>query len=415
VNAGAGRPLPAPVWAILTLPFGLAIGFLQVAVPHILTDHGVDMTMVATVTSVAYVPHSIKFLWSPALDLGWYRRSWYVGSVLVTAAGLALSAFVPVRPLWLYTAVLFGAEAAAATAGSAALALIALTVPNRSRGAVSGWQTAGNLAGTAGLGGLSSWMFARFTPTGSALGVAATCVVCIAPVWLVHEPPPQRHPARVMFAALFRDVWRTLRSRAGWTGLVLCLSPVGCGGLTSLFSALAKDYARTPEGVQRLVVFVDGFAAAVPSLLGSVLGGYVADRMNRRLAYVLFGALTALCAVGMMVAPSTPAAFTLGVLAYIFANSLCFAAFYAFVLELIGPDAPGVTTQLALYISAANFASLYVTWFDGASYDWAKKLWPSGENAGRNGMLGMDAFSTVVGIVALVAMLAWVRRRTKKG
>jgi hypothetical protein len=131
--------------------------------------------------------------------------------------------------------------------------------------------------------------------------------------------------------------------------------------------------------------------------------------MNRRFAYVLFGGLTALCAIGMMLGPASPTAFTIGCLAYQVANGLCYAAFYAFVFDLIGRS-DGVTTQLALYVGGGNLAVSYVTWFDGWGYDRAKALLPARAWAARAGMLGTDALATFLGIAMLSAMMVYVRR-----
>ncbi|MGH7272747.1 MAG: hypothetical protein ACREJ3_20145 [Polyangiaceae bacterium] len=135
----------------------------------------------------------------------------------------------------------------------------------------------------------------------------------------------------------------------------------------------------------------------------------MADRINRRLAYAIFGAIGALCALGMMLAPATPAAFTVGCLAYQFANGLAYAAFYAFVFELVGKST-SVTTQISLYAGASNLAVTYVTWFDGYGYDNAKALLPARLAAGRFGMLGMDVASTVLGLAALSVMTICARR-----
>ena len=110
-----------------------------------------------------------------------------------------------------------------------------------------------------------------------------------------------------------------------------------------------------------------------------------------------------------MVAPATPTAFTVGCLAYTFANGLCYAAFYAFLLDLLGKT-EGVTTQIALYAGASNMAMTYVTWFDGWAYDAARARLPSLASAGASGMLGADALATFVGIAALATMLALLRR-----
>jgi MFS family permease len=414
----APKHLPPPLWAVLTLPFGLAVGFAQVAAPYVMRARGADMTLIATVSNVASLPHIIKLLWSPALDSGPRRRTWFFILVAVTAVALALSAAIPpsttqhlgpVALVWVFTAVLFVGQAAAATSATAVLALMALTVPESVRGRASGWQTAGNLAGTSAGGALVTWMIGHMSPTQTALIIASICAACAVPAYFIDEPPLPRRNALRLIVDLLREIWRTLRSREGWTAMLICLSPVGTGALMSLFSALAKDYAPDDAGVERLVVLVTGLLGGIVNAAGSLVGGYVADRMNRRLAYVLFGGVTALSAVAMILTPATPTVFAVGCLAYLFANGLCYAAFYAFVLDLVGRR-DGVTTQLALYAGASNLAMTYVTWFDGASYDWAKARAPASTWAPRAGMLGMDALMTFVGIGMLAVMLVYVRR-----
>jgi PAT family beta-lactamase induction signal transducer AmpG len=415
------RYLPAPCWALLTLPFGLTVGFATIAVPFVLRAQGVPMLVIATVSQAAQLPHVIKPLWSPLLDSGPRRKSWYFASIAATAVGLAATALIPpsqdrslgpVPLLVVYTAALFLAQAAVATSGSAVLAMMALTVPNAKRGAASGWQTAGNLAGTAIGGALITWMTTRLAPGTTAGVLAAICAVASLPALLVDETPPPRRSAARLMRDLFAEAWRTLRSREGWTGMVICLSPVGAGALTNLFSALAQDYAPNAATAEHLVVVVAGVLGGVVNMVGALFGGLMADRMNRRLAYALCGALTAVCAGAMLLAPATPLAFTVGCLAYQLANGLCYAVFYSFVLELVGRGAgpTTVTTQLALYIGASNLAASYVTWFDGFGYDRARAIAPASPSAGRMGMLAADAIATVAGLAVLGAMTLYVRR-----
>ncbi len=416
--------LPPPLWALLTLPFGLTVGFASVAVPFVLRSRGVPMTLIATVSQTAQLPHVIKPFWSPALDSGPPRRSWFFGSVIVAALGLAATALIPpstteslgpVPLLGVYTAALFVAQAGAATSGSAVLAMMALTVPDPRRGAASGWQTAGNLAGTALGGALVAWMITHLSSTSTAISLAAICALSAIPAAFVHEAPLPRRRAVRLIRDLFAQVWRTLRSREGWTGLVICLSPVGAGALTNLFSALAKDYSPDDATAEHLVVVVAGVLGGVVNIAGSLLGGRVADRINRRLAYALCGGLTAVCAIGMLFAPASPRAFAVGCLAYQFANGLCYAVFYAFVLELVG-HRDAVTTQIALFVGASNLAASYVTWLDGYGYDRARALAPRWASAGRAGMLGMDALATVAGLAILSGITLYVRRaRSDRG
>jgi predicted MFS family arabinose efflux permease len=286
---------------------------------------------------------------------------------------------------------------------------MAVTVPDARRGVASGWQTAGNLVGTATGGALVAWMLTHTSPTATAATLGGTCALAALPAVLIEEPRVARRSARRLVVELLREVWQTLRSADGWTAMVICLSPVGAGALTNLFSALAKDYASDQATSERLVIVVNGVLAGVLNGVGALLGGYLADRMNRRLAYVLSGAATAMCAVAMMLSRASPTAFTVGCLSYQLTNGVSYAAFYAFVLELLGRKG-GVATQLALYVGASNFAITYVTWLDGWSYERLKALLPANPSAGRIGMLGMDALSTFVGIAILWGMVTYVRR-----
>src|SRR5271154_6438693 len=89
------RPFPSFLWAVLTLPFGLTVGFATVVVPFVLRSRGFEMTTIATVSLVVQLPHVIKLFWSPALDAGWPRRFWYFASIAVASVCLPLAALVP--------------------------------------------------------------------------------------------------------------------------------------------------------------------------------------------------------------------------------------------------------------------------------------------------------------------------------
>jgi PAT family beta-lactamase induction signal transducer AmpG len=412
------RYLPAPLWAVLVLPFGLTVGYAQIAVPYTLRMRGLSMATIGAISAISQTPHAIKFLWAPALDSGWKRKSWFYWMVAATAAALALTALIPPSQtehfgpftlLQVYTAVLTIAAAAVSTSSSAVLALMATTLPNDVKGRASGWQTAGNLVGTNIGGALVTWFLAHLVPRLTGLLLALMCGVCVIPAFFIDEAPLQKHALRRLLLDLLQDVWRTLKSRDGWTGMIICLSPVGTGALINLFSALARDYAPDDATREHMVVVVNGIFGGLIAGAGALVGGYVCDRMNRRFAYVLFGGVTALSAIGILLGPATPMAFTVGCLAYSFANGLCYAAFYAFVLEMIGEGA-GVTTKLALFVGASNLAINYVTWLDGVGYDWAESMWKGHASAGRVGMCGMDALSSFVGIAVLVAMMVFVRR-----
>ena len=391
------------VFGVLIVPFGLAVGYAQVAVPFLLKARGMEIGPIATVSALASWPHGWKFVWAPALDAGWKRRSWFLGAVAVTAAALSATTFIdPIAHLVLYASILALAQGAVATSSAAVDALMAITLPNDKKGAAAGWSMAGNLGGT-GLGGaLALWLAQHVSPTLTSVIIAVLCAGCALPALLIHETPPEKHPIGRAFLNLAKDVWTMIKSRAGWTGLLICLSPVGTGAATQLFSAVAGDYNAGEWHVE----LVNGVLGGVVGAIGCLIGGYLADRMNRRLCYVLAGLLTSICAIIMAFGPATPGGYAFGCLAYQFANGIAYAAWAAFILEMIG-HGPGVTTKYSLFTGAANQAISYVTWLDGYGYKWGSTR----RIGGRAGMLGMDVLATLAGIGILGAVMLFLRRK----
>jgi len=203
-----------------------------------------------------------------------------------------------------------------------------------------------------------------------------------------------------------RDLWETASSLQGFTALVISIAPVGCGALTNLFSGMAIEYGAD----QHVVEVVNGLGGGLAGALGSLVGGFIADRMNRRLAYALAGGLTALSAVGMLVAPMTPATYAAGTLAYNFANGIAFATWAGMVLEVVEHSA-AVATKYALFVASSNLAISTVTKLDGGASgfrglrgDWARE-------AGARGSLAFDAAITVAGIVIVLALVRYTEWR----
>jgi MFS transporter, PAT family, beta-lactamase induction signal transducer AmpG len=403
------RPTPPALYLLLDLPYGAAVGYLELAVPFWLAGAGVPLAEIAALSAAAFMPHALKILWVPLLDLGARRKVWYLGMISATAALLvALSVMPdPVHHLGAF-AVLLTAVQVTATTGHAALnALIAITTRDREKGKAAGFYMASNVGGTSLLGALALWLGGHATPTVAGIVLAT---VALGTGWCgiaIVEPRLARaaragasvlREAGRTLAALARDLWQTVKSREGFTGLVICAAPVGCGALTNLFSGMALHY-RADAG---FVAMVNGLGGGIVSAAGALLGGVLADRMSRRLAYALSGGLTALCAVAMLVAPLSPTTYAWGTLTYSFANGIAFATWAGMVLEMVGHTA-AVTTKYALFNATANQAISYVTFLDGKVPEWMG--WPE-----ARGALATDAVLTGIGISILAVMVMVTRR-----
>ena len=399
------RRFPHPaLFGVLVLPFGAAVGFLQVAVPWWFAHAGMPLAQIGAISATGFLPHAYKIFWCPLIDLGPHRKAWYLTAALATAGLLAAAAMVPApaQHVALVAVLLTAAQATAATCSAALDALMAITPRDEDKGRAGGWYMAGNVGGTGVLGALAIWLGDHFSPQAAGVAVALIVIASSIPVLTLQEPTrvsgtQTLSPTKVLWSRvrhIGRDLWITVKSREGITGLIIVASPVGCGALTNLFSGMAPDY-RAPAQVVELV---NGIGGGLTGAAGSVLGGYLSDKMNRRLCYALAGGITALCAFSMAAGPMSPATYAWGTLTYSFANGIAFAAFAGMVLEMVSHGA-AVATKYTLFTAVSNQAISYVTWLDGrASGRW-----------GTRGSVAFDGAITFVGIGILIAMVLVAR------
>ncbi|WP_084736992.1 MFS transporter [Cystobacter ferrugineus] len=397
-----------PLFGLLEIQFGAAVGFLQTAVPYWLAREGMPLAEIGLLSGTAFSPHAWKLLWVPLIDLGPWRRIWYGVCTLLTALFLLACAFLeePSQHLGLYTLLLTGMQATASTAHAALNGLMATTTRLEDKGRTGGWQMAGNVGATSMLGALCIWLASSFSR--QVVGVVMAVLVLGSGVgifFIVERAGARAEPGPLLRAAWGRvrgivvDLARTAFSRDGLVMLVLCLMPVSCGALTNLFSAMAGDY-QVPEHVVELV---NGLGMGVTGALGSLVGGWLSDRMNRKLNYALMGGLTGLSAFAMAAAPMTPTTYIWGTLVYSFANGAGFAAFAGMVLEMVNEGA-AVTTKYTLFVAASNFAISYVTALDGHA--------SSFRGLGARASVAFDGLVTFAGILGVgLLFLLFLRRK----
>ena len=189
---------------------------------------------------------------------------------------------------------------------------------------------------------------------------------------------------------MVRDLWSVVASKSGVFALVLCFVPLGAGAAVGLFSAIAERWHASAELVAASTGTVGGLAAAA----GCLAGGWLSDRMNRKVAYAAAGVVLALGAVAMALLPHTAFFYGLLTLNYSFASGLCYGAFTGFALEVIGKGA--VATKYNALASLSNLPIWYMTLLLG---------WVSARH-GATWMLLVDAGAGFAGAAALLALLA---------
>lgn len=389
--APPAQPHPA-VFLILILPFGVMAGYLTVTLVYLLTQSGVSVGESATLVAISYIPHSWKFVWAPIPDTTLSRKTWYLLAAFVSSLGIFAMGATPAAAgsLPVLTMVVLISNVAVTFLGMSVESLMAYSSSDEAKGRAAGWFQAGNLGGFGLGGGAGLWMAQEFAaPWIAGAVLAAACLACCAAMAFVSEPqhgPRERQYYRAV-ANVMKDLWRVVRSRRGFLGLLICFLPIGTGATSNLWSAVAGDWHASVEAVALATGVASGFVSAA----GCLVGGYACDRMDRKSAYALYGILIAVCAIAMALAPRSEATYVGFTLTYAFMNGLAYAGFSAVTLEAIGLGA--AATKYNLFASLSNIPIGYMTAVDG----WAAARW------GPAAMLYIEA---AVGVAALLVFVA---------
>jgi MFS family permease len=272
--------------AALYLAQGLPYGFFTLALPVLLREGGFSLKMISVLSLLA-VPWWLKFLWAPYLDYYGTRRGWLLGLQLSSvAAALVLTQLDldgDYAPL-LVAAFLFNFIAASQDIVTDGLAVRMLDA--RERGLANAVQVGAYRLGMILGGGLLLWVFARTSWSVMFMGMAVLLAVTILPVLWLDEPA--RNPAAASPAASRLAVgWLDRLMRPGmlaFAGLIFCYR-YGDQMVTTLLGPFLKDYGLNKE----TIALMKGTVGSLTSLLGALLGGWLAYSAGRRRAVLLSG------------------------------------------------------------------------------------------------------------------------------
>lgn len=382
-----------PSWVVgmLLLPFGLTVGFTVTALPFLLTRQGVPLDRVAEMSATVMSPTFWGWILCPVLDTGLTRRSycWLTATIAAVCMVLAFTVFSPSR-LGLTTALLVMAELSIVLYGNAANGWMAEFLPDHMRGSVAGWTNVANL-GAGALGAMAVMSLAPYTKMPwIGLGLGACIVLGALPALWLPKSRKSSFTYGQVFSETLKTTWKLCRTRKCLVGFALFLAPVGAAAATNLFAGLGKDF-RTSEHV---VVLVTGGGCAIATAIGSLVGGYIANRANRGYLYLSGAAGIVIVSLTLALTGHTMAAFIAGALIYNGLTGSVYAAFNALCFQLVGNDSAVASTQLALFTAAINAAVVYMTWADGLGY----------KQFGVRGLFLVDALASAVAIVPLLLL-----------
>jgi len=266
--------------------------------------------------------------------------------------------------------------------------LMAATLRDTHRGMASGWFQAGNVGGGAVGGGVILAALQHVSPTAAAI-VGALFVLLPGMAVLPMKEPEILRPAT--FRGLGEALFGMARDRRAHQAAAIFLSPLGACAFIYLLTALAGDYRAPPD----FVTLVNGFGGGIVIAIGSLLGGLVCNRMERRRANIAVGTACALVAIAMILGPMSPMTYAVGTTLYSLAAGMCYTAYLALVLDVVDLDGGTGATRFAILNSAANLPISYMIWADGQGY----------RHFGAHGLLGVDGGAALLSAVVLYAIV----------
>lgn len=354
-------------------------------------------TTIGWLVALNLLPHTWKVLWAPVADITFSRKRWYLGSNLVSSVTLLGIGLVPIHDDWLglLQILVFLNSLSMTFLGMAVEGLMAHTTPLEMRGRAAGWFQGGNLGGSGLGGGIALILAKSVSPVLAGVVLAAILLAVTLGLRKVPEVPRESAPGGVLGAmkAVGVDLWKTLATRNGALALILCFLPLGAGAAAGLFSAIAGRWHASAE----VVAAVNGIAGGIAAMFGALLGGRLSDAMSRRVAYALSGALLAVIALGMALAPQTEITFAVFTLLYTAVSGLVYGTFTGFVLEVIGKGA--AATKYNALASLSNIPITYMTVINANV----------SENYGPSTMLLADAGAGVIGLAIFVSAMFLLR------
>lgn len=350
------------MFTALYMSEGAPIGFLWWALPTKLRSAGLPLEQITTLTSLLVLPWAFKFLWSPLIDTlrseRWTFRSWILSMQLLMGLTLMPLFWLDGASDFTLIAVFLLAHAVFAATQDVAIDALCISVTmHHERGAINGWMQAGMLAGRALLGGGALVL-------SSHVGDTLVIVLLISLIWLPSlllwtskEPPAAlvRASAGGARGKEFLSLMKILlRQRITWFGLLFAATAgAGFEAVGAVAGPFLLDRGATSSEV--------GWFFLLPVIVcmagGALLGGYLADRFQRRhvvAVFLVFMATIILVLAGADVLIDTPSFTNLMALlgALYVSIGLFTSSSYALLMDVSHPRL--AATQFSALMGATN-------------------------------------------------------------
>jgi MFS family permease len=351
---------------LLTMPYGIAVGWASGTLPVTLEQHGFFPGAAAMVAVPGLSLLAWQILPAPFVDFSLSLRRWYLMGLALSIGGMLPFLWLPLEQ---ETADLMKLLIGVSLLGAllmllAAMGWMARYVPADKIGRAAGWYQVGfsggqglALMGIYALGGTVSWKIVHLAEI--LLMLVGMSVLYFLPA----DGREKKLSVNATAAQAIFDGRSWLRSSKGIFTCLMALSPIGIGAATVGWSIGTRLYA-IPENEIRLVL---GPLSLVCSLAGFLAGGWASDRYGRWTTWLRAGGLLAVVALLIAFCPFISWLFNAGLLIYAFVSSACAAAFWAIIVQAVSPLL--AVTKITLLSMLIAIPLSYMRAFDGRVCD----------------------------------------------
>jgi PAT family beta-lactamase induction signal transducer AmpG len=400
--------LPLPLFALLEAPYGMQ-SMVGLFVPmYLLRQTGVSIAEASAISAFVILPATFYFLYAPLVDFFVRRRTWLMLALVLTVllSGAAI-AWPEAGHVQVVAGLLFASAVTSMMLSAATGGIMSTTLSAQQKARVGAWVQTGNLGAGALFFGLLLFLEPRlqqhFSPERSRLLLAGvTMAAMLLPglsiLW-IHEPPMEA--STVTYGDTLRGLGREMRatffSIRRLPGILLLLSPIGTGAVTSVLSGLTVEYHASADQLG----FANGWGGGLCAAGGALLFLLFPSRWNRLVSYATAAILYGTVSVLLGLAPLTAPTLVVGLLASNFAQGAIYAAYTGLILQTMGTGGHCHSSRYTLLNSCGSLPLVYVLALEG---------WAAGRFGPHAAGLLDGALNLLVAAI-FFGWYAWVRLR----
>lgn len=290
------------VYFAMGLPF-IALNLVAVIM---FDDLGVDKATIAFWTSLLTLPYTLKFIWSPLLEIYWTKRNFVIATQAISGFGFGVIAFLlPLPHFFSFTIAMMAVIAFSGATHDIATDGIYLTaLDKQTQSKYIGWQGAFyNLAKVLANGGLvwlAGYLITHFKATNPErapfyawmiiMGVIGVLLIVMAVYHSVVLPRTPKTTEKVdSFPQAMRSMWQVLvdffRKAHIWIYILFILCYRLTEGLALKMVPIFLKASRESGGLaltNEEIGTLYGIFGTMAFIVGSILGGYYIARFGLR-------------------------------------------------------------------------------------------------------------------------------------